>query len=96
MSDDIYKQVVHILWEDDYNQEDVLGIIAREFPETFIQAVVMSQAPGDMWKRRAEYFLEQGKKIQAIRTVREATNWDLRQSKDWVDQRQQEMESESR
>lgn len=96
MSDDVYKQVVNILWRDEYNHDDVLEIIAREFPDVFIQAVMMSQAPGEVWKRKAEYFIEQGQKISAIRTVREGTDWGLREAKDWVDNRQAEMECDKR
>ncbi len=41
--------------------------------------------PGDALKFEARELLAQGKKIQAVKLVREQTGWGLKQSKDFVD-----------
>ena len=40
--------------------------------------------PSDQW-RRARTLLREGNKIEAIKVVREQTGWDLKKSKDFVE-----------
>jgi len=67
------------------NEKEAARYVASLEQNAAVEASPLQTAPNDAMKFAARDLLAQGKKIQAVKLVKEQTGWGLKQAKEFVD-----------